>query len=145
MKKWILNRFFKQDLLDAKIVAFRDAQKDILETMADDLDVKANELAQKKLEALLSPIDWNSVVRYNVQTKQIYIGNDLIDNARMANLKAERNFLLESDMWKLLVETTKAEAEQSMFVKGETLADMQKGKAMLFTLDMLRNILNKFQ
>ena len=52
---------------------------------------------------------------------------------------------MESDLWKLMSETPKAEAHLSMFVRGESLDDMKKGKAMLFTISQQQNIVNTFR
>lgn len=141
MKKYLQNLFFK----DLKVHAFADAQKDILETMKDDIDRQAKELAEKKLETLLSPIEWSKVVSVNKTTKQIYLGNEVITPEKLANLKAEAKFMQDSELWKLMCDTPKYEAQISMFVKGESLDDMKKGKIMLFTLSQQENIINLFR
>jgi len=146
IKNWIINlKFVKEQLNEAYkmggIDSFPLAQKDILETMADDLDKKAEELAKKKLNDLLSVIDMNCIVSL---TKQgvIYIGNARPDEGRLANLKSEAEFLVQSDIWKLIQETPKKLAEQSMFVAGESLDDMKKGRSILYTLSSQQKIVD---
>lgn len=131
----------KQGAIDA----FPAAQKDILETMADDIDVRANKLADEKLAALLSVVDPKAIVSIDKQKGIIYIGGLHPDSGRLQNLKSEAEFILNSDIWHLLSETPKELAQRSMFVSGETLADMQKGKSMLFTLSAQKNILETFK
>ncbi len=75
----------------------------------------------------------------------IYVGGERIDVARLANLKAEADFFLASDLWTLLYETPKELAQRAMFVNGESLVDMQKGKSMLYTLSTQKNILETFK
>lgn len=154
MINWILKRKFVQEYIatlkpewirEASIDAFTKAIKDLEETNVYDIDTKAQELATQKLQSLLSVIDWNKVLKVNHKTKQLYVGEVMVDANRLSNLKAEANFLLESDIWNLLCETPKAEAQSSMFIKGETLDDMKKGKIMLFVLDQQRQILETIQ
>lgn len=143
IKKWILNRKFVKDaLLQAEIKAFPKAQTDIIETMADDLEQRASELADKKLGDLLSPIDFKQIVTLNKQQGILFIGGEQVDKGEIANLRSEAEFLLASSIWKLLQESPKDLAYKAMFVAGETLVDMQKGRSMLYTLQAQKNILD---
>jgi hypothetical protein len=142
MIKWLCKLpLFKQIYRQGGVDSFPLAHKDIWETMKDDIDRQAEILAKKKLEALLNPVEWDRVIAFNPKTKSIYLGNVVADPVTMSNLQAEVQFLLESELWKILYNTPKAEAEKSMFVKGETLDDMKKGKTMLFVLDQQKKIL----
>lgn len=145
-KNWVLRfKFVDGVLQDAYrqggISAFPLAQKDILETMRDDLDKQAEELAKKKLNDLLSVIDHNSIASI---TKQgvIYIGAERPDDGRLSNLRSEAEFLMQSDIWKLLQETPKKLAEQAMFVAGESIEDMKKGRSILYTLASQQKIVD---
>jgi len=149
MKNWILNlSFVKSALKEAErqggIKAFPLAQKDVLETMRDDLDQQAEELAKKKLNDLLSVVDMNAVVTLNKQAGAIYVGGERVDEGRLGNLKAEADFFAQSDLWKLIYESPKELAQRAMFVAGESLTDMQKGRAMLYTLSSQKNIIDIF-
>jgi hypothetical protein len=132
---------FKKIYRQGGIDAFPLAQKDIMDTMAEDLDIKAEELAKKKLNYLLSPIDHSGIASI---TKQgvIYVGGERPDDGRLANLKSEAEFLMQSDIWKLLQETPKKLAEQAMFVAGESLDDMKKGRSILYTLSSQQRIVD---
>ena len=153
IKRWIVNLSFVQYAITGKyqdgvrdggIQAFPLAQKDILETMRDDLDKQAEELAKNKLNDLLSNCDLRSIVTI---TKQgvIYIGGERPDDGRLANLKAEAEFLFQSDIWKIIQETPKQLAERSMFISGESLDDMKKGRSILYTLSSQNNIVGIFK
>lgn len=101
------------------------------------------EEAIKELENLLSPVEWDKVVRID-DKKMLSIGDHPIEPARLSNLHSEAKFLLESDLWKLLYHTPKALAEKKMFVESQTLDDLKMGKSMLFILSQQLNIINIF-
>ncbi len=104
-----------------------------------------NKDTQKELAKLLSPIDWSKVVSVDKSTKQILIGGKPADAGRLANLKSEAELFLQSELWQLMYETPKALAQEEMFVKGESLESLQKGRSMLYTLDSQKNVLMAFK
>lgn len=162
IKSWILKNIFEKfrsdldalrgfDALIAEarrqgsIEAFPLAKKDILETMRDDLDKQAEELAEKKLAALLSPVDPAKVVTLDKSHGVVYIGGERAEEARLANLRSEAEILLQSELWQLIYETPKELAQKAMFVAGESIDDMKKGRAMLYTLSAQKNIIDIFR
>lgn len=153
MRNWIINTFFsdyRQRWIEsatrsASMDAFKKAHADVLETMRDDLDKQAEELAKKKLNDLLAPIDLNSVVTLNKQLGAVFIGGQRIDEGRLASLKAEAELFIASDLWHLLQETPKKLAEQAMFVAGDSVEDMKKGRSILYCLSSQRNIIDTFR
>ena len=145
-KTFVLNlKFVREALREAEIKAFPKAHKDVLDTMQDDLNVQADELAKKKLNDLLSPVDLRMIVTMDKNKGIIFIGGEQVDDGRLSNLKSEAEMLLQTDLWKLLYETPKELASRAMFVSGETLADMQKGKSILYTLSTQNNIVQTFK
>ncbi len=149
IKQWIVSTFF-QDHLNAVLIAaarkgsidaFKKAHTDVLETMRDDLDKQAEELAQKKLSTLLSVVDLNNVIRIDKVKRVVYIGETLADDSTLANLKSEAEFIEASELWKILCETPKELAQQAMFVNGENIESMTKGRAILYTLKAQTNII----
>lgn len=144
LKRWVLNLpFVTKAIREAEIQAFPKAQKDILETMNDEVDKKAEELAQVKLASLLSNVDLSKLFTMDKKTGLFYIGGKTADDRRLSNLKNEAEFLLQSDLWQVMYETTKELASRQMFVAGESLADMQKGKSILYTLDSQKKLVEK--
>ena len=97
------------------IDSFALAQKDILETMVDDIEKRADELAKKKLNDMLAPVDLNAIVTLNKQQGIMFIGGERADDGRLSNLKQEAEALLKFDLWGLLSETPKKLAERAMF------------------------------
>ena len=145
-KNWVLRfKFVDGVLQDAYrqggISAFPLAQKDILETMRDDLDKQAEELAKKKLNDLLANVDLTAIASIT-QQGVIYIGGVHPDDGRLSNLKSEAEFLIQSDIWRLLQETPKMLAEKAMFVAGESLDDLKKGRSILYTLASQKKIVD---
>ncbi len=102
-------------------------------------DDKIEEEVQKRLLEMLSPIDPRLVVRVD-KAGALHIGKERAPQARLDNLRAEAEFFLQSDLWSLIMETPKELAQQSMFVTGESLDDLKKGRSMLFTLSTQKNI-----
>ncbi len=146
IQKYILNRkFVKTAIKEAEIRAFPKALEDLKETNVYDTDEKAKVLAKQMVNDMLSPVDLNKIVTLDKNKGIVFIGGIKADEGRLSNLKAETEFLLQSDLWTLLHETPKELAQRSMFVQGETLADMQKGKSILYTLSTQNNILLTFK
>ena len=149
MKNWIFKRFFKhqykireKEKEELYRKAFFDASKDLEETNLVNIEEKGKELAEKMLLEMMSIVDYNKVVSVGKQRGILYAGKEEIDIARLANLKAEADFLVESELWKFLSETPKELAHQSLFKNSESLDDLKKGKAMLYTLSAQQNIID---
>lgn len=120
---------------EERIKAFSLAQKDLLETMRDDLDTQAEELAKHKLASLLSVVDPKKVVTIDKTRGILFISGERVDDSRLASLKSEAEFLHESEIWQLLIHSIRKIAEHAMFVSGDSIDDMKKGRSVLFTLD----------
>ncbi len=48
------------------------------------------------------------------------------------------------NLWKIIQETPKELAQRAMFVAGESVDDMKKGRSMLYTLDSQKRIVEMF-
>lgn len=97
-----------------------------------------------RITTLLSNVDLTKIVSKDPRGL-ILIGGIHADNVRLTNLKAETEFLLQSELWTLLYETPKELAQRAMFINSESLDDMKKGKSILYTLSTQKNILNLFK
>lgn len=158
IKKWVLGRKFVREVIKRSsfrafeagkkkggVEAFPLAHKDIMETVADDLDKKAEVLANKKLNDLLSPVDLTTILTVDKDHGFVFIGGEKVPEGRLKNLKSEADYLIQSDIWKLLYNTPKELASRAMFVTSESLDDMKKGKSILYTLSTQKNILETLQ
>lgn len=97
---------------------------------------------KQALNDLLSPVDLHKIVTLDKTNGIVFIGGKRITEGQMKNLKSEAEFLLNSELWTLIYETPKELAQRAMFVNGESLDDMKKGKSILYTLSTQLNILN---
>ena len=109
------------------------------------VDKTVEELAQQKLKELFTPVNLRDVVTLDRKGGIIYIGGVRADDSRLQNLHAEAEFFVESDLWRVINETAKQLAQMSMFVAGDSIEDMKKGRAVLFTLDSQRKIVEVFK
>lgn len=145
LKRFILNLgFVKKEIEDAKNYGFEADQLGIIKRfeMAKMREVDA--LADKKLNALLSPVDLTQIVTLE-KTPQggiLSIGGEKADASKLANLRAEAEFITASEIWKLLQETPKELAHRAMFIQSESLDDLKKGKSILYTLSVQQNIVD---
>ena len=137
----LFSRIYRQGGIDS----FALAQKDILETMQDDLEKRADILAQEKVAKLLSNVDLGHIVKYDKSGRQIFIGEERATESQLANLKSEAEMIVSTNLWKLLHETPKELAQRALFMSGHTLDEMVKGRAILYTLATQETILNTFK
>lgn len=100
---------------------------------------------KQALSNLLSPVDLNKVVKVDKAKGIVYIGDKRLEENELQNLKSEADFIANSEIWALLYETPKELAQQSMFVNGDNLESMQKGRSILYTLSTQNNIINVFR
>ena len=145
----IINWLFNLKVFDTKkrelyTKAFSDAYKDLEETNVYNTEEKAKELTEKKLLEMLNPVDLTRVVSLDKSRGILFIGGEKVDEAGILNLKQEAEYFQSTQLWKLLYNTPKKLAEESMFISGESLADMQKGKTILYTLSTQKNIMDIF-
>lgn len=153
IKHWVyklpfVSKAINDAYLKGGIDSFPLAQKDILETMDDDISKKAEELANKKVSQMLGIFDEKTVVTYVKRTGAIYIGGELADEGRLASLKAEAEYFEQSDLWKILNSSVDFVTRQIMFEKSnysENFDDLKNGKSILYTLSFQNNILNTFK
>ena len=151
---WLKNFVWNLDIVktvrdnavrSASMDAYSKAHADILETMADDLDAKAEALAEQKLSQLLSIVDKTKIVTQD-RAGRVFIGGSLADENLLNNLKSEADFLVESELWKLIHETPKQLAQLALFKDdGKSEIVHTKGRAILFTLDVQKKLVDKFR
>jgi len=141
LKLWPFSWAYRQGGMDS----FPLASKDIWETMKDEVEKRGNERAKVILEELLSPISWDSVVSVDAKRGLVLIGGEKIDDGKLNNLQSEAEFFMASDLWKVLIETPKALAQKSMFVEGDSVDFLKKGRSMLYALDSQQKVIDTFR
>ena len=162
LKQWVLSRQFVKDvcnryyldgltkaqadlqveLEEIRRTAFTFARKDLEESMVETTEERVEELANKKLNDLLSKVDLTKLVSIDKQKGILFVGGVKADDLTLSNLKSEAEFFEASNLWKVLYETPKELAQRAMFVSGESLDDMTKGRSMLYLLASQKNIID---
>lgn len=149
LKQWIWNskwvQFSVKEAIrnaetDYATRLFKNAREDVLEEFEGNVEEKAQELVLDRFNALLSNVDLHKIVTIDKQRGILYIGGTRAEEGRLANLKAEAEFIVQSDLWSLLQETPKELAQRDMFVSGDSIETMKKGRSILYTLSTQKNI-----
>lgn len=149
-KDIVLDWDFVKDALkerekEGTIVAFRDAQKDLLECFNDDVEKRAEELADEKVSKLLGTFDGKKVITYSEKTGQIFLGGERIEKELIPTLNSEATFIKESQLWSILSNTIGDIARKTMFDKSQNFDDMLKGKMLLYQLSIQNKIIDTFR
>lgn len=153
LKKWVFDRFFKSESTSlyeyakrqGSIDAFAKAHADIRETMVEDIEKKASVLANKRLEEMFTLVDERLVATFDEKTGTAYIGGEKAHPQTLNNLRSEAEFILGSEVWKLMYETPKKLAHKEMFVAGENIDAVKKGRSMIYTLESQKKLLETFK
>jgi len=106
---------------------------------------EVDELAQHKLQELLGSVNYKSIVTFDKQTRSIFIGGIKAEDSQLANLRAEAEFFLASELYKILSETKKDIAYKTMFEKSQNFEDMRAGKFILFDIAEDKKLINLFK
>lgn len=142
LKTSLGRRLFSKIAMDA----FHNAHKDLMETFVGDVEKKAEELMKQNMERLLSVVDERMIVTMNDSQKAIFIGGVRAEPGQLKSLKAEAEFFLQSDLWKILNHTPRELAQRAMFKDdGKLENQLIKGRSMLYTLDTQSRILLTFK
>lgn len=115
---------------------------EITPELEEEIRVRAESQSFDILNSLLSNVDLNRIVSLDKARGIVYIGGKQADRGRLTNLKAEAEFLMQSDLWKLLQETPRELAQRAMFVDSESIDDLKKGKSILYTLSTQQKIVD---
>lgn len=146
VKKFIRNfDFLKKEREELYRKAFRDALADFEETRVIDIDTKAKELMESEMMKMLCAVDMNHVVKVDKQRKIIFSGEEQLDAASIQSLKAEAELIMSTRLWKMLSETPRELAHKALFIEGENLDTMKKGRSMLYLLRTQQNIIDIFR
>lgn len=135
-----LDIVFEKAKVAGSMDAFKKAHADVLETFKDDAEEAAEEIARVKLNSMLSVVDEKAIISVD-KRGLIYIGGELAPDERLSALKSEAEFFIQSELWKVVCETPRKLAEREMFVSGDSIDAMKKGRAMLYLLSQQENII----
>lgn len=148
-KKWILSLpFITQAVVENNEElyrkAFKHAREDLEETRIDDIEERADELSKQRISKLLGIFDENLVITRNAKTGIVYIGGEQVESGRLISLKQEAEYLVSTDIWKIINSSLNHVTRQAMFEKSDFTngtRDLDNGKSILYTLSFQNNIL----
>ena len=118
-------------------------QKELYSPDPQPLNIEAQ--VEARLNEMLSVVDPKMVVTFDAKTKQVFIGNELASEGQLMNLKAEAEALSSFQLWGIICESIKALAERAMFIDGENIDTMRKGRSVLYTLSTQKRIVDTFK
>lgn len=75
----------------------------------------------------------------------VRIGGEKMKEAEIQNLRSEAQMIQGTRLWKLMIETSSAAAEDSIFKSSKNIEDIHYGKAVLFSISIFKNILSTIQ
>lgn len=144
IKNWVFeSRFFNIQKRNLYTKTFSDALKDLEETNVYNTEEKAKELADKMINDLLTPVDLNKILTINKEKGFIFVGGVQVDDIQAQNLKAEAEFMTQSEIWKVLYASPKSLAESALFRDdGKSEVLHAKGRAILYVLDTQKKIID---
>ncbi len=100
----------------------------------------ANELSR-----MLGIIDPKLIVTFNKEKGIAFIGGEKALPDKLVNLKSESEFILQSEIWKLMNETIRHMAYEIMFTKSTSFDDVRSGKMLLYHLDVMKKLMDSFK
>ncbi len=101
-------------------------------------------IINKLLRHLLNPVMVEDVLTLD-KVGRVYFNNKLATKNELKALNAEAKFISKSRAWQILTATPESQAHKKMFQNSTNFEDMFFGKAMLFNIDLQRNILAKLE
>jgi hypothetical protein len=99
----------------------------------------------KKLGELLGTSDENNIVTFNKEKGMVFLGGRKMETTEIANFHADAEFILESGLWKAIVNTVGNDARDRIFNRSETFQDVLNGKMALYNLDLIKKLLTIFK
>ncbi len=145
IKNWILKLDFVRKAINQASVDGTDwgkSQSDANWQQAFDEQVEMK--SKKALTDLLMPFDERLIITYDKKTGLIFVGGKRLEEPTIMNLKAESEFFKNSQLWKIINESLKSQAQKTMFENSTTFEDMMTGKMMLYDLSFQNKILDIF-
>jgi len=110
------------------------------------LDVgDVDKLVNERISKLLGVVDENFVVTLDKKTGLVFMGGVRLEEQQILNLRSEANAITAMQIWPMLSETLKKQAQETIFNKSTEWADVVNGKVMLYCLSLQQKILDIFK
>lgn len=76
---------------------------------------------------------------------QLYLNGVIIDKKKQQDLKTEARLFKNTKLWDILTNTLESQAYEAGWTRSKTLEDLMNGKAISYTIDVQRKILDKIE
>lgn len=148
IKQWILHTFFNEEVEEMYARSVIEGSKDAFEKAREDLEEMMVETDKDKIEArveerLAEMLFGNSpkdIMTTNTQG-HLFINGERADEVKVSNLKAEAEFFMTSELWKIIHDSINTSTQKDLFVSSQSIADIQRGKTILYTLSVQNNMI----
>lgn len=113
-------------------------------------DLEIEQKVSARMAELNYAVDPMQVLKaeYHPQTGKTiaaYLGKERLNIGQIGNLKQEVQLIKNTQLYSIFMNTVKDQAQQIMFTKSKDFDDMRTGKAMLYNLDILDNIIKTIE
>ena len=111
-------------------------------------ELSEKEILNKLLAEKFNSIDPNQVIFVGANTAPpgevvCRIAGKKINTNQASQLRNEAQMLKKMQLWKIITETLKNTARLKMFERSESFDDMKYGKSMLYSCDVMEQIVDK--
>lgn len=120
---------------------YKTGFEDCAKLQVDSLpEMRLQSLLQKNLllKSLFVAVDAEEV--FSSKDGVVYLNGKPLDPIRATNLGSEAKLFASTELWKVMTETLKYAAMESMYTKSKDYQDMIFGKAILYSIDILKKI-----
>jgi hypothetical protein len=93
----------------------------------------------------MMPIVEEERLLYIDKYNKVYVKGKQVFGTELNNLQTEAKYFDECDLWKLIVNYMNADVSRKVFEKSQTPIDLVIGKAILYTLDVQKKIIDKLK
>lgn len=95
------------------------------------------------LKHLFNTITADDIIRFSEDNKQVMLRGEIADEATIKTLKGEAKTFDTSLLWIYLTEYMKNDSNQRMFKKATSMDDVTFAKAVLHTVEVQQEIIDK--
>lgn len=75
----------------------------------------------------------------------LFLNGELITEKRKNSLQAQVRMLRNTELWEIMTDTLKYEAQLTMFNNSKDLQDLMNGKMICYTIGVQENIIKKIE
>lgn len=117
------------------------SKKTYKQGVEDGKGMVTNQMVEDALADLLTSFSPYNIFTSDKTGRSLFLETKKIPPERIGELKGDVMFLKKSQIWKILTDTIKYMAQETMFTKSKTYEDMITGKMMLYNISLMERIL----